>query len=84
MSYLLDKICEDINIESAYEHILKKKDSYGPDGMYLSELQSYLIHNKFLLVKNIKMGNFYFSLAKKRKNIKQNRQKQGNNYFMLC
>lgn len=67
MSYFLDKICEDINIESACEHLLKKKDSCEPDGMYLSELPSYLIHNKVLLIKNIKMGNFRFSLAEKRK-----------------
>jgi hypothetical protein len=56
-----------INIESAYEHLLKKKDSCEPDGMYLSELPSYLIHNKVLLIKNIKMGNFRFSLAEKEK-----------------
>lgn len=66
MSNLLDKICSDDNIDSACAFLLKKKDSCGTDGMFLSELPKYLSHNKRILVKSVLDGSYSFSLAEKR------------------
>lgn len=63
MSDLLFEICSDKNIETACDFLLKKKDSCGTDGMYLSELPEYLAHNKSIFVKSIVDGDYTFSLA---------------------
>mgnify|MGYP002533460772 FL=1 len=66
MSELLLKICSDENIIDACNFLLKKKDSCGTDGMFLSELPDYLVHNKPIFVNSILDGSYTFSLAEKR------------------
>lgn len=66
MSDLLLKICSDENIIDACNFLLKKKDSCGTDGMFLSELPDYLVHNKPIFVNSILDGSYTFSLAEKR------------------
>lgn len=66
MSDLLLKICSDENIIDACNFLLKKKDSCGTDGMFLSELPDYLSHNKPVFVNSILDGSYTFSLAEKR------------------
>lgn len=66
MSELLLKICSDENIIDACNFLLKKKDSCGIDGMFLSELPDYLVHNKPIFVNSILDGSYTFSLAEKR------------------
>lgn len=66
MSELLLKICSDENIIDACNFLLKKKDSCGTDGMFLSELPDYLSHNKPVFVNSILDGSYTFSLAEKR------------------
>ena len=56
MSELLLKICSDENIIDACNFLLKKKDSCGTDGMFLSELPDYLVHNKPIFVNSILDG----------------------------
>lgn len=58
MSILLSKICSDDNIASACSFLIKKKDSCGTDGMFLSELPNYLSLNKGVFVKNVLEGNY--------------------------
>lgn len=41
MSDLLLEICSEENINSACNCLLKKRDSCGADGMFLSELPNY-------------------------------------------
>jgi len=65
MLNLINKLIRDDNIESACSNLLKKKDSCGNDGMYLSELPDYLLHNKNLLLHNLINGDFDFSIAEK-------------------
>lgn len=66
MSELLLKICSDENIIDACNFLLKKKDSCGTDGMFISELPDYLSHNKPVFVNSILDGSYTFSLADKR------------------
>ena len=66
MSSLLDKICSDDNVDTACVFLLKKNDSCGTDGMYLSELPDYLAHNRETFVNSVLNGNYTFSLAEKR------------------
>ncbi|MCM1271336.1 MAG: hypothetical protein NC247_12065 [Ruminococcus flavefaciens] len=66
MSELLLKICSDENIIDVCNFLLKKKDSCGTDGMFLSELPDYLAHNKPIFVNSILDGSYTFSLAEKR------------------
>jgi hypothetical protein len=62
MIELMDLLC-DSNIENACQHLLRKKDTCGNDGMYLSELSEYLDHNKSLLLQNLRNGDYEFSVA---------------------
>lgn len=66
MSELLLKICSDEDIIDACNFLLKKKDSCGTDGMFISELPDYLSHNKPVFVNSILDGSYTFSLAEKR------------------
>lgn len=66
MSDLLLKTCSDENITDACNFLLKKKDSCGTDGMFLSELPDYLSYNKPVFVNSIIDGSYTFSLAEKR------------------
>lgn len=63
---IIEQICSNENIESACDYLLKKRDSCGLDGMYLSELPTYLAHNKNLLVRTLSNGDYKFKLAEKR------------------
>lgn len=76
MSNLLDQLISDDNIESACSNLLKKKDSYGIDGMYLSELPTYLSHNKALLLHELINGKYVFSIAEKQIVIGKNGKKR--------
>lgn len=76
MSNLLDQLISDDNIESACSNLLKKKDSYGIDGMYLSELPTYLSHNKALLLHELTNGKYVFSIAEKQIVIGKNGKKR--------
>jgi len=82
MSDLLDKICNDENIESACAFLLKKKDSCGTDGMFLSDLPDYLAHNKTIFVNSILEDNYTFSLAEKRMILNKTGKKR--EIIMLC
>lgn len=66
MSDLLVEICSDENIEQACASLLKKNDSCGADGMYLSELPDYLAHNRETFINGVLNGSYTFSLAEKR------------------
>ena len=66
MCNLITKVCADENINSALNYLLKKRDSCGTDGMFLSELPSYLSHNRSVFVKNIIHGDYAFSLAERK------------------
>lgn len=66
MSDLLLEVCADENINSALNYLLKKRDSCGADGMFLSELPNYLSHNRSVFVKNIIHGDYAFSLAERK------------------
>ena len=72
MNLCMSVILEKENIESAVKNLLRKKDSCGTDGIYVSEFEEYWAMNKDTILGEIESGAYQPDIVKEREIVLAN------------
>lgn len=72
----MEQIFSDYHVMEAIEHLKTKKNSSGPDGIPLHDIEDYWIYNKTSILTSLFEGNYYPGVTEERYLLKPNGTKR--------
>lgn len=72
----MEQIFSDYHVKEAIEHLKTKKNSSGPDGIPLHDIEDYWIYNKTSILTSLFEGNYYPGVTEERYLLKPNGTKR--------